>query len=83
MLNDENLAVRLRAFQILAGAEPSEEIEAAMLMVLSTEEAVQLRMLAMDWVAASDPGQERMDQVLEQLQESDDRALLVRAASYE
>lgn len=83
MLNDENLAVRLRAFQILAGAEPSEEIEAAMLMVLSTEEAVQLRMLAMDWVAASDAGQERMDEVLEQLQESEDRALLVRAASYE
>ncbi len=82
MLNDTSLAVRLRALSILSSHEPDAEIQEAFMAVLRGEEAVQMRMLAMDHLAASEVGFERLDRVLEDLGRQEDRAVLVRAAGY-
>ena len=50
---------------------------------LSGEEAVQLRLQALDYLAASDDGLEQLDSVLQNLQGEEDRALLVRASQYQ
>ncbi len=48
LLDDENLAVRLKALEKLATNPSDPEIQAALLDVLKREESVQLRLLAID-----------------------------------
>ncbi len=79
MLNDPDLAVRLKALKILSTYPPDEQLAAAFIMVLSGEEAVRMRMLALDYLAASQSiSAERLDGVMQNLQNEDDRALMVR-----
>ena len=82
MLNDSTLAVRLKAMNILKDSEPDEENQAAMVAVLAGEESVQMRLLAMDYLVASEADAGRMDRVLDELRRVDDRAVLARAARY-
>ena len=72
MLNDENFAVRMRALNILRGYPRSAQIEEAFIMVLSGEENVQLRIQALDWLAAGgELSRERFDDVMQNLQVQD------------
>lgn len=83
MLGDSNMAVRLHALKILSRYEPDDEVQEAFLGVLAGEEAVQMRLLAMDYLATSGLSSERFDEVFDELVRRDDQALLVRAARYD
>jgi len=82
LLNDPDLAVRQRALEILTGYEIDADVETAMIAVLTTEQSVHLRLMALDQLAVSDLSPERVEQMLGDLERRDDRALLVRAGSY-
>jgi len=82
MLNDPNLAVRLKASNLLAAQPPNPEVQSAFITVLGSEESVQLRLQAIDYLASSDAGRERLDAALGQLQPGNDTPLLVRASRY-
>ena len=83
LLNDPNQPVRQRALEILSTYEVEENIQAALLAVLRDEESVNLRLMAMDLLVTSDLPAERFRQLVDDLQEREDRALVVRAASYD
>ena len=59
------------------------EIEAAFMMVLSGEESVQMRMRALDYLAAGKVASGSLDDVLDNLQRDADSALLMRAADFD
>lgn len=83
MLNDPELAVRLRAQSILLAHAPDPELESAFLAVLAGEDSTQMRLLAMDWLAAAGLGDEQVGDVLRAIGtagDAGDPALLVRAA---
>jgi hypothetical protein len=82
MLNDPNQAVRMRALEILSSHTEDPEVQSAMLVVMRGEESVQMRLEALDQLAKSSFSRERFGQAVEDLSWQDDRALLVRAASY-
>lgn len=80
MLNDRDLGVRKRSLEILAKYAPNDETVEAFVMVLSGEESVDLRLKALDYLAASNAvSRERLDGVMDTLQFDNDLALL---ASY-
>jgi hypothetical protein len=83
LLNDPHQPVRQRALEILAAYEVDESIQAALLAVLRDEESVNLRLMAMDLLVTSDLPEDRFRQLVDDLQEREDRALVVRAASYD
>lgn len=82
MLNDSTLAVRIKALNLLASCEPTEEIQGAFMMVLSGEEAVQMRLQAMEYLANSGITRESLDDVLDNLQRPPDSPLMMRAADF-
>ena len=82
MLNDPNQAVRTRALEILGEHDREPEVQSALLAVLRGEESVQMRLMALDRLAAGGLEEERFDLMMDELDRRDDRALLVRAASY-
>ncbi len=81
MLNDRSLAVRLRALSILSDYGRNPKIQEALLAVLRGEQSVQMRMLAMDTLAAADLSPERVARVQEEVGRQNDRAVLLRASS--
>lgn len=83
MLNDPTLAVRIKAQNLLTAQEPTEEIQAAFMMVLSGEENVSMRLRAMDYLAASGASRESLEDVLDNLQREADRPLKMRAVSFD
>jgi hypothetical protein len=82
LLNDPNQAVRQRALEILTSYENDIEIETAMIAVLRAEESVHLRLMALDFLASGELASERLGRLVDDLERRQDRALLVRAASY-
>jgi hypothetical protein len=82
LLNDPEQVVRQRALETLAAHERDEEIESAMIAVLRTEPAVHVRLMALDLLAAGNPATDRVEQLVEDLERRQDRAVLVRAESY-
>jgi hypothetical protein len=83
LLNDPTLAVRLHAMNILIKSDPDEELQMAMMAVLTSEESVQMRLLAMDYVAESGLSEERFGDVLDRIERRGDQPLLIRAAKYD
>jgi len=81
MLNDPVLAVRSRALSILSTYEASEGIRDAFTVVLSGDESVQMRMLAMDYLAATEVGRAQMEDVLQELPR-EDQALWIKAERF-
>lgn len=81
LLNDESQAVRMRALELLGDHATDTDIQEALLLVLQGDEAVHLRLKAIDLIAAAG-SDERLGEVLEELDQRDDRAVLMRAASY-
>lgn len=78
MLNDAELAVRLRSLDILAEQSADPAIEEAFLTVLAAEESMQMRLRALDFLAANGRSG-RVDQVVADLDPDSEMALLVRA----
>ena len=72
---------RRRALSILATYEAGEQIRDAFTVVLSGDESVQMRMLAMDYLASTEVGRAQMDDILRDLPR-EDRALWVKAERF-
>lgn len=83
MHGDENLAVRLKALSILSNLPRSPLTEAAFLQTLREDESVQMRLLALDYLANQgvDPGLIR--RTIEEAGKESNPAVLLQAASYE
>jgi len=82
LLNDPNVAVRLRALKVLAAQPRNARIRDAFVLLLGVEQAVQLRLEALDYLASAQDGRAELDRVLGRLGQDEDPALLARAARY-
>ena len=82
MRNDDNLAVRQKALQIL-GAQPAHpEVDAAVLATLRDDESVRMRMEALDFLAARSVDHELLRRTILERESSSDEALMVQLADY-
>ncbi|MDH3744843.1 MAG: hypothetical protein OES47_07060 [Acidobacteriota bacterium] len=82
LLEDDNLAVRLKALDRLA-ADPSEpQVRAAFLDVLKREESVQLRLLAIDNLTAGQVPPEALTAALAEGRPEPGTAIAARARTY-
>jgi hypothetical protein len=82
VLDDTSNAVRLRALELLAKYNDDPDVQGVLLAVLTDEESVQMRMRALDALAASDLSGERFGEAIENIRREGDDALLVRAARW-
>lgn len=83
MRRDENLAVRIKALTILSDRLQEPEVTAAVLATLRDDESVQMRLLALDYLAAHSVDRDRIREVIEERERPGDEALMVRLAEYE
>ena len=83
MRRDESLAVRLGALAALAGRLHDADVEAAMLATLREDPAVQMRLLALDALAAHDADRDLVRQAIREGPRPGGEALEVRLAAYE
>jgi len=83
MREDETLAVRLKALNLLAEQPPDPDVEAAVLGALRDDEAVQMRLLALDYLAAQRVDHGRLREAIRESPRPGNEALQVRLASYE
>ena len=65
------------------GSQHDPDVQAVMLAILDQEESVQMRLRAIDHLAASSLSPERLRQAIDDLSPTDDRALIVRAERYD
>jgi hypothetical protein len=82
MRGDENLGVRLAAQERLAGHPGDDEIGGAMLEVLEREPSVQMRLAAIDYLAASGVGAERLARAIDAGEPEGVPAVRVHAGAY-
>jgi hypothetical protein len=82
MLDDDSLSVRLSALDKLLDQPINSAIEAALLKVLETEESVQMRLLAVDHLAAERVAPKRMESAVLAGQPEPGRAIFFRAQDY-
>jgi hypothetical protein len=82
MRNDDNLAVRMRAMEILSAQPGDAEVEAAVLATLREDESVQMRMQALDYLAARSIDNELLRRTIQEQESPTDQALMVRLAEY-
>lgn len=82
MRGDENLGVRLAAQERLAAHPHDDEIGGAMLEVLEREPSVQMRLAAIDYLAASGVGAERLARAIDAGEPEGVPAVRVHAGAY-
>lgn len=82
MRHDANLAVRLRALEILSAGSPEPEVESAVLTSLREDAAVQMRLLALDYLAAHSIDRGRLRDAIQESEQPGKEALLVRLAGH-
>jgi len=80
MLNDPSQAVRQKSLQILDDYRDDPEVQDVLLAVLRGDEAVGMRLMALEALAESDLSAERLSGAMQDFDRIDDHALLVRAA---
>ena len=80
---DENLAVRLKALTILSDQLHQPGVESAVLATLREDDSVQMRLLALDYLAAESIDADRIREVIRENERPGDEALLVRLADYD
>ena len=80
MLNDPNQAVRQKSLEILDDYRDDPEVQDVLLAVLRGDEAVGMRLMALEVLAESDLSAERLSGAMQDFDRIDDHALLVRAA---
>jgi len=83
MSRDENLAVRLQALTVLSDQLDQPEVESAVLAILRDDDSVQMRLLALDFLAEHSVDRASIRQVLRESERPDNEALTVRLAEYE
>jgi hypothetical protein len=83
MRRDENLAVRQKALTILGSYPVDDAVKSAVLTTLTEDESVQMRLLALDYLASRDNDHDWIRRVLEERESGADPTLLVRLAEYE
>jgi hypothetical protein len=82
MLHDENLAVRMTAQSKLAEHRGDVEIIDSLLAVLEREPSVQMRLVAIDYLAGSNVQAERLKRAITAGKRDGSDAVLVRASQY-
>lgn len=82
MRRDENLAVRLQALSVLSDQLAVPAVEAAVLERLRVDESVQMRLLALDYLAGYSADHDRIREVIQESDRPGDEALKVRLARY-
>jgi hypothetical protein len=82
MRHDSNLGVQMQAQARLAAAPRDPAIVEAMLDVLANEEAVQMRLVAIDYLAASEVPGGRLERALDTGSATVNSAVLARADQY-
>ncbi|MFQ5528323.1 MAG: anti-sigma factor family protein [Thermoanaerobaculia bacterium] len=82
MLEDESLPVRLGALEKLVDEPIDGETEAAFLQVLESEESVQMRLLAIDYLAKERVAPEMVESAILSGQPEPGSAIFVRAQDY-
>ena len=83
MRHDENLAVRQKALTILAQHPGDGAVEAAVLLTLKEDRSVQMRLLALDYLANRHVDHDLLRRTVQEADSEADAALLVRLADYE
>jgi hypothetical protein len=82
MLGDDNLAVRLKALSILSAQPAHPDVDAAVLATLRDDESVQMRMEALDYLAARSFDRDLLRRTIQEQESASDPALMVRLADY-
>lgn len=82
LLQDDNLAVRLKALDRLAADSSAQEVQTAFLEVLKREESVQLRLLAIDNLAAGQVAPDALTAALAEGRPEPGTAIAARARTY-
>jgi hypothetical protein len=83
MRRDDNLAVRLKALEILSDHVSEPRVEGAILATLRDDDSVQMRLLALEYLAVHHVDRERIRAVIEEEKRPGDEALMVRLAEYQ
>lgn len=83
MHEDTSLAVRLKALSILSMEPATEPVEAAFLATLRADESVQMRLLALDYLANQGVDLGLIRRTIEEAGKESNPAVLLQAASYE
>ncbi len=80
---DDNLAVRLKALTLLADNLVVPEVESAVLATLRDDESVQMRLLALEYLAGHSVDRTRIREVIEENEQPGDAALRARLTDFE
>jgi len=83
MRHDDNLAVRLKALALLSDRMGEAGVEAAMLDILREDESVQVRLLALECLAANRVDPELLRARIRESGQPGDEALMVRLSEYD
>jgi hypothetical protein len=83
MLRDDNLAVRMKSLTILSDQLHEPQVESAVLQTLRDDESVQMRLLALDYLATHAVDRDRIRDAIEQSPQTGEGALEVRLSEYD
>jgi hypothetical protein len=83
MRRDDNLAVRQKALAILAQHPADGTVETAVLDTLREDRSVQMRLLALDYLASRRVDHDLLRRAVQEAESETDATLLVRLADYE
>jgi hypothetical protein len=83
MQRDESLAVRLKALTILSEHLDQTEVELAVLAALRDDESVQMRLVALDYLASHSVDRAQIREAIEDHKRPGDEALQVQLAAYD
>lgn len=83
MCRDESLAVRLQALTLLSDQLDRPEVKTAVLAVLRDDDSVQMRLLALDFLAEHRVDRARIRQVIGESERPGNEALVVRLSEHE
>jgi hypothetical protein len=75
MLNDNNLAVRIKAMTSLAKYPSDSKIQDAFLKILKNDEQVQLRLLAIDYLTSNLSNEKNLEEIIRDLNQAKDAGI--------
>lgn len=75
MLNDNNLAVRIKTMTSLAKYTPDVQIRDAFLKILKDEESVQLRLMAIDYLTSNLSNEKNLEEIIKDLNQAKDAGI--------
>ena len=75
MLNDNNLAVRIKAMTSLAKYPSDSKIQDAFLKILKNDEQVQLRLMAIDYLTSNLSNEKNLEEIIKDLNQPNDAGI--------